>query len=91
VNVLLDPVVELCPEAVTTTGTAPAAPAGEVARHVVEAQLTAVAGFDPNVTEVAPGTKLVPLIVTTVPPAVGPLAGLTELTTGAAASGAGVE
>src|SRR4029077_17837065 len=43
-----------------------------------------VAAVPPNVT-VAPLTKLVPVIVTPVPPAAGPLFGLTLLTVGAVA------
>jgi hypothetical protein len=42
---------------------------------------TLVAAVLPNVT-VAPETKLVPVIVTAVPPAVDPLLGLTLLTVG---------
>ena len=44
--------------------------------------VTLVAGVPPNVT-VAPATKFVPVIVTAVPPAVGPLLGETPLTVGA--------
>jgi hypothetical protein len=43
---------------------------------------TFVAAVPPNVT-VAPAAKLVPVIVTAVPPPVGPLLGLTLLTVGA--------
>jgi hypothetical protein len=42
-----------------------------------------VADVAPNFTAVAP-VKFVPVMVTLVPPAVGPLAGLTLLTVGAA-------
>ena len=64
--------------------TAPALPAGEVAERLV-ALLTVklVAAVVPNFTAVAP-VKLVPVIDTLVPPASGPLMGLTEVTVGAA-------
>jgi hypothetical protein len=67
---------------VTLTVTAPALPAGVVA--VIDVLLTTttfVAAVAPNVT-VAPATKFAPVIVTAVPPAVGPLLGLTLLTVG---------
>jgi hypothetical protein len=73
------------PPTVTVTSTVPV-PAGLVAvQFVVEAQLTPVALFGPKRTVVAPaaGSKPVPVIVTTVPPAVGPLVGLIETTVGA--------
>jgi len=44
-----------------------------------------IAAVPPNVT-VAPAAKLVPVIVTAVPPAVDPLLGDTPLTAGGAAS-----
>ena len=51
--------------------------AGEVATHVVtEEQTTEVADAPPNSAVVEPGTKPVPVIVTAVPPATGPLAGV---------------
>ena len=75
---------ELCPSLlVTTTFTAPAACAGVVA--VIDVALTTttpVAGVPPRLT-VAPATKPVPVIVTGVPPAVGPLVGAIVLTVGA--------
>ena len=43
--------------------------------------LTAVAAAPPKLTAVAPA-RLLPVIVTDVPPALGPLAGLIEVTTG---------
>jgi hypothetical protein len=46
---------------------------------------TLIAAVPPNVT-VAPAAKLVPVIVTAVPPAVNPLLGDTPLTAGSAAS-----
>jgi hypothetical protein len=67
---------------VTVTVTAPAACAGVVAVMVVLfVTATFVAAVPPNVT-VAPETKFVPVIVTAVPPATGPLFGLTLLTVG---------
>jgi hypothetical protein len=68
---------------VTVTVTAPAACAGVVAVIVVLfVTTTFVAAVPPNVT-VAPETKFVPVIVTAVPPAAGPLFGATLLTDGA--------
>ena len=72
------------PGLVTVTVTAPALPAGVVAVIVVLfTTVTPVAAVLPNVT-VAPEAKLVPVIVTAVPPAVDPLFGLTLLTVGGA-------
>jgi hypothetical protein len=72
----------LSPATVTVTVTAPAVPAGAVA--VIDVLLTTttlVAAALPNVT-VAPAAKFVPVIVTAVPPVVGPLFGLTLVTVG---------
>jgi hypothetical protein len=67
---------------VTVTVAAPALPAGVVAVIVVAFTTTTfVAAAAPNAT-VAPAAKFVPVIVTPVPPEVGPLAGLTLLTVG---------
>jgi hypothetical protein len=72
------------PELVTVTVTAPAASAGVVAVIVVLlTTVTFVAAIEPNVT-VAPEAKLVPVIVTAVPPVVGPPFGLTLVTVGGA-------
>ena len=74
------------PGVVTATSTAPTEPAGVVA--VIEVALTTVtpvAAAPPNVTAGAP-VKLVPVMVTDVPPAVGPEFGLTLLTVGAPAT-----
>src|SRR6202011_4007844 len=71
------------PAVVTVTSTAPAASAGELA--VIEVALFTVkpvAAVPPNSTAVAP-VRFVPVIVTTVPPVVGPLVGLTAVTVGA--------
>ena len=68
---------------VTTRSTAPAAWAGAVAMiDVLLTAVTPVAAVPPRLT-VAPETKLVPVMVTAVPPAIGPLAGATEATVGA--------
>jgi hypothetical protein len=67
---------------VTVTVTTPALAAGVVA--VMEVALTTttlVAAVDPNFT-VAPEAKFVPVMVTAVPPATGPLAGDTLVTVG---------
>jgi hypothetical protein len=73
----------LCEFTVTVTGKAPAVPAGVVAViEVVLTTTTLVAAVLPNFT-VAPAAKFVPVIVTAVPPATGPLFGDTLLTVGA--------
>ena len=72
----------VCPLTVTATVTAPALPAGVVAVMLVPLKTTTfVAAVPPNVT-VAPVAKFVPVIVTAVPPAAGPLFGDTLLTVG---------
>ena len=69
---------------VKTTSLAPALSAGVVAvRLVALTKLTSFAAAPPIVT-VAPLTKSVPVIVTLVPPAVGPEIGLIDVTVGAA-------
>ena len=68
---------------VTTTLLVPAVPAGVIQVMVVElTTLTLVVTVPPIVTIVAP-VKFVPVIVTLVPPATGPLAGAIEVTVGA--------
>ena len=63
--------------------TAPAAWAGVAAViEVLLATVTPVAAVPPKLT-VAPETKFVPVTVTAVPPATGPLAGVTDVTLGA--------
>ena len=65
---------------VTVTSTVPV-PAGEVAIQVVlDEQLTDVPGVAPNCTVVEPGTKPVPVMVTTVPPPTAPELGEMALT-----------
>lgn len=72
------------PGVVTTTLAEPTVPAGVVAVMLVAlTTVTAVAAVPPMVTPVAP-VKLVPVMLTLVPPEVGPVEGLTELTVGAA-------
>ena len=64
------------PGLVTTTLAAPV-PAGVIALRVFESMTPIeVAVVPPNVTVVVPATKLVPVILTSVPPAVGPYAGV---------------
>ena len=64
---------------VTVMWTVPAASAGDVAVHdVVEVQLECEASVDPKST-VWPIWNPVPVMVTEVPPVVGPTAGLTAL------------
>jgi hypothetical protein len=76
------------PTVVTVTSTGPApANAGLVAVHVVSlVQLTAVALAGPNLTVgVPPMFRPVPLMVTTVPPEVGPVLGTIPVTAGTGA------
>jgi len=67
---------------VTTTLTTPAACAPVSPVMVVLVTVTPVSATPPTVA-VAPGWKLVPLIVSVVAPVAGPLDGETELTVGA--------
>jgi hypothetical protein len=70
------------PGVVTVTFTVPADSAGETAVNCVEeTNVTPVAAVEPNVT-LASGTNPVPVIVTVVPPAVGPASGLRPVTVG---------
>ena len=70
---------------VTTTLFVPAVPAGVIAvSEVALTKTTFVAALPPIVT-VAPLTKPVPVIVTAVPPAIGPLFGAIAVTDGWAA------
>jgi hypothetical protein len=71
----------------TVTSTTPALPAGEVA--VIEVALFTVndvAALQPNFTAVAP-VRVVPIMLTTVPPPVRPVFGLTLDTVGTGAAG----
>lgn len=66
----------------TVTSTVPAVPGGEVAViEVAEVTLKPAALVEPNFTVVAPPNP-VPVIVTDVPPAAGPLLGATFVTVG---------
>ena len=68
---------------VTVTGVEPAVPAGDLTVMVVALTTTTlVPALDPNATA-APLANPVPVMVTAVPPAVGPAGGLTEVTVGA--------
>ena len=76
---------EVPPGVVTVTLTTPVTPAGAVTViEVAEVKVRPVAATVPNLTEVAP-TKLVPEMVTDVPPAPGPVIGLRAVTVGMAA------
>lgn len=70
-------------DTVTATDFAPAAPTGVV--QVIEVALTTVTpvAAAPPIVTVAPAAKFVPVMVTRVPPAVGPLLGEIEDTVGA--------
>ena len=68
---------------VTTTLLAPTVPLGVVAVREVELTKELAAVVPPIVTD-APLTKPVPVMVILVPPANGPLDGVTEVTVGAA-------
>jgi len=77
--------VPFWPFDVTATFTEPATPAGVVAvMDVLFSTATFVAALLPNAT-VAGAAKFVPVIVTDVPPARGPVFGDTLVTVGAAA------
>ena len=72
------------PAVVTVTFTVPADSAGDVAViEVAELTVTAVPVTVPNIT-VAPVAKFVPVMVTLVPPVVGPEVGLMAVTAGTA-------
>ena len=74
--------VALVPLGVVTVMSWTPVPAGEVIRmEVAETTVRAVPATVPNLTLVAP-VKLVPVKVTTVPPAVGPEAGVIDVITG---------
>ena len=75
-------VADVPPAVVTVTSTVPVAPAGEVAvMDVAELTVNPVALVAPNFTAVAP-VKLVPVMVTVVPPPEGPDVGAIEVTVG---------
>ena len=79
----------VAPATVTVMSTVPADSAGEVAViNVAEFTVTAVAATEPNIT-VAPVAKPVPVMVTDVPPVVGPDIGDIEVTDGGDGGGGG--
>jgi hypothetical protein len=82
VNWSLDEVAEVPPGVVTVTSTVPALSAGEVAVMEPATSFVTLAVVVPNLTAVAP-PRLEPVIVTLVPPAVGPELGATLATVGA--------
>src|SRR5947208_2593519 len=67
---------------VTWTSTPPAAPAGAVTVIDVALKAVTLPAVAPKLTTGVPGVKLDPPMVTTVPPAVGPVFGVTEVTVG---------
>ena len=69
------------PGVVTTTGFAPAVPAGVTAVKLVAEFAMKLAATPPTVTLVAP-VRLVPVIVIHVPPIVEPLVGVTAVIVG---------
>ena len=76
-----DEVAEVPPTVVTVTSTVPV-PAGDVAViWVAEFTVKPVAGVAPKLTAVAP-LKFVPVIITDVPPEVGPAVGEIDVTVG---------
>lgn len=84
VNLSPVPAALVPPTAVTVTSTVPATPAGLVAEMlVVELTANEVAALAPNCTAVT-DAKLVPVIVTDVPPVVTPVFGVTDVTVGGA-------
>ena len=73
------------PGVVTVMSTTPADSPGEVAVHEVDdEQLTEVPDEVPNLAVLEPTTKPVPVMVTTVPPAIGPATGVIPVTLGVA-------
>ncbi|MNM52521.1 hypothetical protein D3C81_636000 [compost metagenome] len=81
-NWFAGPVALVPPLAVTTTFTTPALPAGEVAVMVVAlTTVTAKPLLLPNFSAVTP-VKPVPVMVTAVPPLLGPVAGVTAVMVG---------
>jgi hypothetical protein len=84
VKVSAELVVDVPPVVVTVTSTLPALPDGDVAViWVSESTLKLVAAVPPKATADVP-VKWLPVIVTDVPPPVGPEIGATAVTVGAA-------
>src|SRR5882672_8601645 len=67
---------------VTRTSTVDAAPAGAVTVIDVALKAVTLPAVAPKLTTGVPGVKLAPVMVTDVPPAVGPVFGLTDATDG---------
>ena len=82
-NLSATEVAEIPPAVVTVMSTAPAPPGGAVAVIEVAESAVMAPDDDPKFTDVVP-ERLVPETVTDVPPAVGPLVGITPVTVGAA-------
>jgi hypothetical protein len=79
------PVALVPPGVVTVISTIPAVPAGDfMVREVAEATTRLVPAVDPNFTAVAP-INPVPVTMTEVPPAIGPLTGEMPVTVGTGA------
>ena len=75
--------LEVPPEVVTVTSTvAPRVPAGETAMQLVAEQVALAAAVVPKSIAISP-ERFVPLTVTVVPPAAGPLEGEIPVTVGA--------
>jgi len=72
--------VALVPPLVLTVTLTMPLPAGEIAVHEVAEQDTPLAGAEPN--DTLPPDRPDPVTVTAVPPAAGPLDGLTPVTAG---------
>ncbi len=79
--------LDVPPGVVTVTSTDPAAWAGVTNDRLVAEPTVAVAVWPPMLTVVAPDTKPVPVIVTAVLPAVGPLTGDNDRAVGTTAGG----
>jgi hypothetical protein len=77
--------VALVPPAVVTVMSTVPDPAGLVADICVELSTVKIAALPPKLTSVAP-VRSVPVMVTAVPPAAGPLLGVTPVTVGATTS-----
>ena len=83
VNWSAELVEEVPPAFVAVMSTVPADSAGDVAVHdVVDEQLTEVPAEEPKAIVVAPTMNPVPVMVTAVPPPIGPAAGLTAVMIG---------
>ena len=80
-------IADVPPAVVTVTSRVPAPAAGLVTVMLVAVSLVITEVAVPNFTEVALA-RLAPVIVTVVPPAVGPCDGLIEVTLGAGGGGA---